>query len=111
MAAIPTHIAIDTRDGYVFWRDSDGKFFDGSTGQRFINSRNREQHEPTYVLAELSLPAFYTGQVLDACTACGANIIRDYTGTWRDIAFDLLVGDSICAMTTDTNHVPSRASA
>lgn len=39
---MPTHVVVDTRDGYVFSRDSYDRPFNGSLAHMFANSRNME---------------------------------------------------------------------
>lgn len=36
----PKFIVVDTRDGYVFWRDSKGEFFTEGTADEFVAERS-----------------------------------------------------------------------
>lgn len=42
-----THVIVDTIDGYVFWKGSDGEFFTAETAQEFADHRNAEM-KPEY---------------------------------------------------------------
>lgn len=43
LRVVPTHVVVDTRDGYVFSKDSYGRPFNGSLAHMFANSRNMEK--------------------------------------------------------------------
>lgn len=54
----PTHVVVDQRDGYVFWRSADRQLFTHMTAQQFASSRNAElknppQHFTTYKVFQL----------------------------------------------------------
>lgn len=44
----PTHVAVDTRDGYVFYRGQDGELFNSDSARKFADKRNAELKQPTY---------------------------------------------------------------
>lgn len=49
---IPTHIVVDTKDGFVFSRDRYGNLFDEENATRFAEIRNHElpDEHRTYVV-------------------------------------------------------------
>lgn len=53
---IPTHIVIDTKDGFVFSRDGEGHGFTEGTATHFANLRNSEltPERRTYVVATVT---------------------------------------------------------
>jgi hypothetical protein len=53
---IPTHIVIDTKDGFVFARDHGGHGFTEATATQFANLRNSElpSERRTYVVATVT---------------------------------------------------------
>jgi hypothetical protein len=42
-----SHVVVDTRDGYTFWKDADGELFTLDTAHRFAMVRNHELIDPT----------------------------------------------------------------
>lgn len=43
-----SHVVVDTRDGYMFWRDRNGKHFDSAGARQFADQRNAEYTDPVY---------------------------------------------------------------
>lgn len=36
----PTHVVVDTRDGYVFWRDGSGELLTADSAAKLADKRN-----------------------------------------------------------------------
>jgi hypothetical protein len=50
----PEFVVVDTADGYLFFRDFDGKPFTEGAAFEFTDVRNYEQKIPTYKVFQLT---------------------------------------------------------
>jgi len=53
----PSHVVVDTRDGYVFWRGGDGALFNKQTADTYAAIQNTALNHPIYVVRRLVEPS------------------------------------------------------